>query len=207
MTVGQVDHQVNKGWWRQYYFIGAGVLLSGLVVVALVFFWDDIQDAAGYGYAGCFVVSLMAGMTVIPAPAVPVVFTLGHKLSPLYIGLVAGLGEAIGGITIYLTGASGGTVWSLIRGKQKATEEPPSPGNDTRSQEESCPTCQGTGWIETIECAACQGSGVVPLVPSKVQKKQRVIFERVMTPMRHWGASGRYLLPRQWYSVRFTLSA
>ena len=99
----------RKGWWW-YFIIGMGIILTGLVVVALVFFWDKIQGASGYGYAGCFVVSFMAGMTIFPAPALPVVFTLGHKLGPLYIGLVAGLAEALGGITVYLTGAGGGTI-------------------------------------------------------------------------------------------------
>ncbi len=116
---------VNQGgekivWWRRYFIIGIGILLTGLVVVALVYSWDKIQDAAGYGYAGAFVVSIMAGVTIIPAPALPVVFTLGNRLDPLYIGLVAGLGEALGGVTVYLTGAGGGTIWSKLRAKQPA---------------------------------------------------------------------------------------
>jgi membrane protein YqaA with SNARE-associated domain len=120
VTLSQVNEEVRKRWWQRYFIIGVGILLTGLVVVAFVYFWDKIQDAAGYGYAGCFVVAFMAGTTILPAPALPVVFTLGHKLSPLYIGLVAGLGEALGGITTYLTGAGGGTIWSKLRAKPPA---------------------------------------------------------------------------------------
>ena len=143
---------------RKYYLIGSGLLFSGLVVAALVIFWDKIQDAAGYGYAGCFVVTLMAGMTVVPAPAMAVVFTLGHKLSPLYVGLVAGLGEAIGGATIYLTGAGGGTIWAKLRGKQRADDTPSDPGN----------------------------GDVLPFSHG-FQSKQRAFFDRILMPMRRWG--------------------
>ena len=152
MQVGQ-----GNGWWR-YSIIGAGILLSGLVVAGLVCFWDRIQDAAGYGYAGCFVVTMAAGATIIPAPALPVVFTLGHKLSPVVVGLVAGLGEALGGTTVYLTGAGGGTIWSRLRRKQPVTDAPPKPENDD-----------------------------VPLLPHRIQSQQRAFFDRVATPMQRWG--------------------
>ena len=119
MTVNRVDK--GKGWHR-YFIMGIGILLTGSVIAALVFFWDEIQDAAGYGYVGCFLVTIMAGMTVIPAPALPVVFTLGNRLDPLYVGLVAGLGEALGGATVYLTGAGGGKIWSRLWARQRATK-------------------------------------------------------------------------------------
>ncbi len=150
----------EKGWWR-YSIIGIGILLTGLVVVALIFFWDEIQGAAGYGYAGAFLVTMMAGTTIVPAPALPVVFTLGHKLNPLYVGLVAGFGEALGAITTYLTGAGGGRVWSKLWARRQANNNQPNSGNDN-----------------------------VPLVireVREVQSKQQAFFDRVMAPMRRWG--------------------
>ena len=139
--------------------IGAGVLVTALVIIGLVFLWDELQDAAGYGYAGCFVVSIMAGMTVIPAPALPLVFTLGHKLNPVYVGLVAGLGEAIGGMTVYLTGAGGRTIWSRFRARQRANNAPPNLENDD-----------------------------VPLLRHEFQSRQRAFFARVVAPIQRWGS-------------------
>ena len=158
MAGNQVDQEVRRGWWRHYFIIGFGILFTVLVVSALVYFWDEMQDAAGYGYAGGFLVSVMAGVTIIPAPALPVIFTLGHKLSPLYVGLVAGLGEALGGITVYLTGAGGGTIWSKLRSKQPAVYGQPG-----------------------------SRSGATPLLPRELQSRQQVFFDHVMAPMRRWG--------------------
>ncbi len=156
MTIDQRD--TRKQRWRRYSVFGSGILVTILVVVGLVFFWDELQGAAGYGYAGLFVVSVMAGMTVIPAPALPLVFTLGHKLNPVYVGLVAGLGEAIGGMTVYLTGAGGRTIWSQLRAKQRANSTPPDPENED-----------------------------VPLLRHGFQSKQRAFFERMVAPIQRWG--------------------
>jgi hypothetical protein len=39
---------------------------------------------------------------------------MGHVLNPVFVGLLSGFGEAVGGITIYLTGAGGGVIWSSL---------------------------------------------------------------------------------------------
>ncbi|MFC1893324.1 hypothetical protein ACFLYR_04725 [Chloroflexota bacterium] len=141
-----------------YIALGLGILLTVLVVGAMIYFWDEMQEAAAYGYAGCFVVTIAAGMTVIPAPALAVVFTLGHKLSPLYVGLVAGLGEALGGATVYLTGVGGGTIWTRLRARQRANNKSTSLENDD-----------------------------VPLVGHGFQSKQRAFFNRIVAPMQRGG--------------------
>lgn len=157
MTVDQADQMVKKRKKYLYAMSGVSILLTGLVAVALLYFWDEIQGAAGYGYAGCFVVSIMAGITLLPAPALPVVFTLGHKLSPVYIGLVAGFGEALGGITTYLTGMGGGTIWLKFRGKEMGVRQPLSE------------------------------DGATPLLPHKLQSRQRAFFARITAPMQRRG--------------------
>ena len=60
-----------------------------------------------------------------------VVFTLGHVWNPVYVGLLSGLGEALGGITVYLTGAGGGAIWSKLRSGQQAIYDQPSSGHDS----------------------------------------------------------------------------
>jgi len=108
--------------WRFYLISGLGFLLTALLLVVMVYFWEEIQQAKGYGYAGGFLVSVLGGVAIIPAPSLAVTFALGHALNPLYVGLVAGLGEALGGITVYLTGAGVGTIWSRLRAKEQAFE-------------------------------------------------------------------------------------
>ncbi len=84
-----------------------------------------MQYAGGYSYAGSFLVSILGGITIIPVPSVLVIFTLGGVLNPVYVGLISGLGEALGGITVYLTGAGGGAVWSKFWSKGQTLEYQP----------------------------------------------------------------------------------
>jgi len=51
-------------------------------------------------------------------------------LNPVYVGLVAGCGEALGGLTVYLTGASAETIWSRLRFRAQTSEDQPGPGYD-----------------------------------------------------------------------------
>lgn len=69
-----------------------------------------------YGYFGGFVVSLLGGTTVlVPVPMAAVQFALGGVLqpwigppftAPLFVGLVCGLGESLGALSVYATGYS-----------------------------------------------------------------------------------------------------
>ena len=61
-----------------------------------------------YGYLGVFLINLIASSTIIfPLPAAAFVFGLGAVLNPLFIGLAAGLGAAIGEFTGYGIGRGG----------------------------------------------------------------------------------------------------
>lgn len=85
----------------------AVVVIVGLCVAAVVFS-DDLGRIQEYGYLGVFIICIFAGGTVIvPIPGLLVVFTLGSILHPAIVGVVAGLGEAIGVIAIYLAGSTG----------------------------------------------------------------------------------------------------
>lgn len=123
MTVRQADKVGLKRGWSQYLLMSIGILLTVLLAVAVVYFWEEIQQAQAYGYAGGFVVSVLGGVTVIPAPSLVVVFALGGVLTPAFVGLISGFGEALGGLTIYLTGTGGGAIWSKIRAKEQKFEQ------------------------------------------------------------------------------------
>ena len=81
------------------------VVITLLLAAAAVYFHEEIRNVQSYGYLGVFFVGVLCGVTIIPAPTLVLVFTMGKVLNPLYVGLIAGFGGAIGGITVYLTGA------------------------------------------------------------------------------------------------------
>ena len=106
-------------------------------MVALLYFQEEIQQAQGYGYIGVFVVGLLCGITIIPAPTQLLVFTFGHVLNPIWVGLIAGLGSATGGLTVYLTGAGAQTIWTKLRNKEQSLQHRLSIDGDKASLEQS----------------------------------------------------------------------
>jgi len=105
------------GRWE--YWVGViGVVLTVAIVLAVIFYWQELREIGHYGYLGAFVISVFGGATIIaPIPMTPVVFALGTVmkpefapyLGPVFVGAAAGLGEALGGLAIYMTGYGGGT--------------------------------------------------------------------------------------------------
>jgi membrane protein YqaA with SNARE-associated domain len=120
----------KRRWGSHLIIISLVALLIVVPTVALVYFREEIQGAQGYGYGGVFVVGLLCGISIIPAPTQLLIFTFGHVLNPLYVGLTAGLGSASGGITVYLTGAGVQTIWSKLRSREQAFERRLGLGNE-----------------------------------------------------------------------------
>jgi membrane protein DedA with SNARE-associated domain len=72
---------------------------------------DHVDQFAAWGYPGVFLIALLANATVfLPAPGVAVVFAMGSVFHPLGVALAAGVGGALGELTGYLAGFSGGAV-------------------------------------------------------------------------------------------------
>jgi hypothetical protein len=93
---------------RQYYIGALGIILSIVMAVVIVYFWEDVLALKAYGYAGAFIISMLGGATILaPVPMTPMVFALGGVLNPVFVGAAAGLGEALGALVIYMTGYSG----------------------------------------------------------------------------------------------------
>jgi membrane protein YqaA with SNARE-associated domain len=66
---------------------------------------------SSYGYFGVFLVSLLGSASIFfPLPSTFVVFGAALFLDPLLLGLVGGLGAAIGEFTGYVIGAGGGKI-------------------------------------------------------------------------------------------------
>ncbi len=125
MEEAQVEQGRPKGNWRFYLISGLGFLFTALLLAAAIIFREEIQNIGGYGYVGVFIVGILCGVSIIPAPTLLMVFTMGGILDPIYVGLAAGLGGAIGGITVYLTGAGVETIWSRFRAKGQSYENQP----------------------------------------------------------------------------------
>ena len=61
-----------------------------------------------YGYVGAFLVCILGNISIfIPIPFALIVYAFGSALNPLLLGLVGGLGSAIGEMVSYLLGWGG----------------------------------------------------------------------------------------------------
>jgi uncharacterized membrane protein YdjX (TVP38/TMEM64 family) len=90
-------------------------LLALAAVIGITAYIYSIRERAGefaaLGYPGIFLIALMANATILlPAPGVAVIYAMGSIFNPLWIGLSAGAGGAIGELSGYLAGFSGQAV-------------------------------------------------------------------------------------------------
>ena len=91
--------------------IAALVFVIAITVYIIYLPEDQAKKLESYGYAGIFLISILANATVlIPAPGLVIVFSMGAKFSPLLVGVAAGLGATIGELSGYLAGFSGQAV-------------------------------------------------------------------------------------------------
>ena len=99
--------EANKRRWRTIGRIGGFTLVVAITVA--IFVWgEEVPNLPIYGYPAVFLISLVGNATlVLPAPFYLVVGAAGSTLDPLTVGIVAGLGAALGELTGYLAGASG----------------------------------------------------------------------------------------------------
>lgn len=149
--------ELKKSGIRWHHYLGViivGIVFIVLPIIALLYFREEIQRAGAYGYAGVFAVGLLCGISIIPTPTQLLVFTFGHILNPIWVGLIAGAGAATGGITVYLTGAGAQTVWSRLLNRERAFQRRLGIDSDTASPSRSRFWAKGktiynklAGWI------------------------------------------------------------
>ena len=89
------------------------------VTVGIFYFYQQypgrLDELKAYGYWGAFLISLVGNAAVIlAAPVLPILATIGvvlypvtGPLGPIIVGLVGGVGAAIGEMTGYMLGYSG----------------------------------------------------------------------------------------------------
>ena len=90
------------------------LLLILAVGLSLAIVWltnqyqQELRNLGDYGYLGLFVISIIGNATlIIPAPVFVVACAAGVIYGPIGVGLVAGLGSALGELTGYMAGAGG----------------------------------------------------------------------------------------------------
>jgi membrane protein YqaA with SNARE-associated domain len=83
-----------------------------VVITAGIFLgWEQFDKLGAVGYPAVFLGSLISNATLIlPAPGFALVIAAGSTLNPLLVGVIAGLGAAIGELTGYLAGYGGAIV-------------------------------------------------------------------------------------------------
>jgi uncharacterized membrane protein YdjX (TVP38/TMEM64 family) len=85
-----------------------------LVIAITVYIYsirERVEEFERFGYAGIFLIALMANATVLlPAPGVAIIYAMGAVFNPLWVGLAAGTGGAFGELSGYLAGFSGQAV-------------------------------------------------------------------------------------------------
>ncbi len=101
------------GSWLKRNFLSILIFIAVLAVTVYLFLIQDKLSALGdAGYLGVFVVSLAANATIVlPMPSLLIILPLATVLNPLFVGLVAAGGGAIGEMTAYLAGYSGRGIW------------------------------------------------------------------------------------------------
>jgi membrane protein DedA with SNARE-associated domain len=102
--------------WRVEYTLMIGVMfLLAAFAIAFFYFSANIESLKSYGYAGLFLINVIGSASILlPSPAAASVFGGGALLQDflgvpafIWVGLVAGLGEAIGEFSGYAAGYGG----------------------------------------------------------------------------------------------------
>ena len=105
--------EARGGWVRNWLLPIVGLLLIIGIVIGVFLFYrsypEQVEALEGYGYLGVFLISVLLNATIVlPAGNFLVLATMGAVLpSATLVGLVGGLGAAIGELTGYAAGYSG----------------------------------------------------------------------------------------------------
>lgn len=121
-------NQAPDNAWRATLTRIGGVLLMILMTAGIFMAYEQFERLGYYGYPAVFAASLLSNAALfLPAPGFAVVLAAGTTLDPVIVGLVAGLGAAIGEMTGYTVGLSGKNVltdqpiyWRIERWMRKS---------------------------------------------------------------------------------------
>jgi uncharacterized membrane protein YdjX (TVP38/TMEM64 family) len=107
------------GWFRIEYALVASLVLLFLAYILAYFVFDiDLDTLRDWGYLGIFFIAMAGSATIVlPTPSTVAIFGSSAVLDPVFgipaplmVGLVAGLGDAIGEFSGYVLGFAGADV-------------------------------------------------------------------------------------------------
>ncbi|MFH2106680.1 MAG: VTT domain-containing protein [Candidatus Micrarchaeota archaeon] len=82
------------------------IIFAVALIVIILAFSDKLKEFEQFGYAGVFIVSMLSSATLfIPAPGWAIVIAMAGVLNPYIVGIVAGIGSALGETTGYIAGS------------------------------------------------------------------------------------------------------
>ncbi|MGC9467023.1 MAG: VTT domain-containing protein [Anaerolineae bacterium] len=86
----------------------AGLAFAILITVVVYALKDRLEDVAGYGYVGLFLISILGNATIVlPVPTFVTTFLGGGVFNPVLVGIISAAGATIGELTGYLAGLGG----------------------------------------------------------------------------------------------------
>ena len=112
----QTATQAASRWTSLAFSVGRGELLQwGLtlllavgITIPIVLLRDEIGQFSQYGYPGLFVLTFLGSAALfLGAPVFAFAMAAGAALNPITVGIIAGLGSALGELTGYLAGFGG----------------------------------------------------------------------------------------------------
>ncbi|UCB42028.1 MAG: VTT domain-containing protein [Dehalococcoidales bacterium] len=127
-----MEEEVKRHWSKKELGLGAlAIVATAGLCVAAVLYKDELTNTdylARFGLLGVLIVSFIAGstfsVTAIPVPYWLLVFTLPGLivddygvLSPVWVGLLAGLGATVGQFITFMIGYGGRTFSEKITSK------------------------------------------------------------------------------------------
>ena len=88
-----------------------GLIFALAVSVLVLVYRDKFVNLEEYGYLGIFLISVLGNATIVfPIPVILTAFIAGGIFNPFFVGIVTGVGAAIGELTGYLVGYGGKVV-------------------------------------------------------------------------------------------------
>lgn len=86
--------------------------ISLLVILGTFFFQDKLAQFRALGLLGIFILNFFSSVTVfLPAPGIATVLAGGAVYNPILVGLLAGIGAALGDMVGFFLGESGNEVF------------------------------------------------------------------------------------------------
>jgi len=95
----------------------SSIIFIGTLVVTFLMLTrgDYMSHLEPYSFLGLFIIALITGSPLpIPTFCVLLVFTLGSVENPFMIGLITGLGVALGHMVVYLSGFGGYKLFAVF---------------------------------------------------------------------------------------------